>query len=53
LGLKPGQLFSSLRIAVTGRTVSPPLFETMEALGEVRVKKHINDAIDKLLKMPT
>jgi glutamyl-tRNA synthetase len=33
LGLKPVQLFTSLRVAVTGRTISPPLFETMEALG--------------------
>ncbi|MGH2504105.1 MAG: glutamate--tRNA ligase, partial [Ktedonobacterales bacterium] len=30
LGLKPVQLFTSMRVAVTGRTVSPPLFETME-----------------------
>ena len=30
---KPGDLFSSLRVAVTGSKVSPPLFETMELLG--------------------
>jgi glutamyl-tRNA synthetase len=33
LGLNPGQLFGVLRVAVTGKTVSPPLFETMEVLG--------------------
>ena len=33
LELKPGQLFSPLRMAVTGQKVSPPLFETMELLG--------------------
>jgi glutamyl-tRNA synthetase len=33
LGLKPGQLFGAVRVAVTGQTVSPPLFETMEVLG--------------------
>jgi glutamyl-tRNA synthetase len=36
LGLKPVQLFTSLRVAVTGRTVSPPLFDTMEVLGRQR-----------------
>ncbi len=33
LGLKAGQLFGTLRQAVTGQTISPPLFETMEILG--------------------
>ena len=32
LNLKPGQLFGILRVAVTGQTVSPPLFETMALL---------------------
>lgn len=36
LGLKPGQLFGSIRVAVTGRTVAPPLFETLAALGRER-----------------
>ena len=52
LGLKPGQLFSSLRIAITGRAISPPLFETMEAMGQARVRNHIRDAKDKVSKMP-
>ena len=30
---KPAQVFGTLRVAVTGRTVTPPLFETMAALG--------------------
>jgi glutamyl-tRNA synthetase len=34
LGHKPtSAFFSVLRVAVTGRTVSPPLFETMAVLG--------------------
>lgn len=33
LNLKPGQLFAPIRLAVSGQTVSPPLFETMEVLG--------------------
>ena len=33
LGVKAGQLFGILRMAVTGQSVSPPLFETMEVFG--------------------
>jgi glutamyl-tRNA synthetase len=33
LGLKAGQLFGAVRMAVTGQAVSPPLFETMEIIG--------------------
>jgi glutamyl-tRNA synthetase len=36
LGLKAGQLFGAIRVAITGRTVAPPLFETLEALGKER-----------------
>jgi glutamyl-tRNA synthetase len=45
LGLKPVQLFTSLRVAVTGRTVSPPLFETMEVLGRAVSMARIDLAI--------
>ena len=48
LGLKPAQLFASLRVAVTGRTVSPPLFETMEVLGRQRSLERIDRAIARL-----
>ena len=33
LGLKPRQAFGAVRVAITGRRVSPPLFESMELLG--------------------
>jgi glutamyl-tRNA synthetase len=36
LGLKPRLAFGAVRVAVTGRTVSPPLFESMELLGRER-----------------
>jgi glutamyl-tRNA synthetase len=36
LGLKPKHAFGPLRVAVTGRTISPPLFESMELLGRDR-----------------
>lgn len=48
LGLKPVQLFTSLRVAVTGRTVSPPLFETMETLGREVSMRRIAQAIEAL-----
>ena len=36
LGLKPKVAFGAVRVAVTGRRVSPPLFESMELLGRDR-----------------
>lgn len=36
LGLKPKHAFGPVRVAVTGRRVSPPLFESLELLGRVR-----------------
>ncbi len=33
LGLKPRHAFGAVRVAITGRRVSPPLFESMELLG--------------------
>jgi glutamyl-tRNA synthetase len=34
MGLKPRVAFTALRIATTGSTISPPLFESMELLGQ-------------------
>ena len=48
LHLKTGQLFGTLRVAVTGRTVAPPLFETMSVLGKKRCLERIGAALDKL-----
>jgi glutamyl-tRNA synthetase len=36
LGLKPRNAYGPIRVAVTGRTVSPPLFESLELLGRDR-----------------
>jgi glutamyl-tRNA synthetase len=36
LGLKPKNAFGPVRVAITGRTVSPPLFESLELLGRDR-----------------
>ncbi len=48
LGLKTGQLFGTLRIAVTGREVAPPLFATMAVLGRDKCLKRIDVAMEKL-----
>jgi glutamyl-tRNA synthetase len=36
LGLKPRNAYGPVRVALTGRTVSPPLFESMQILGRDR-----------------
>jgi len=48
LGMKPGQLFGAIRVAISGRTATPPLFETMEALGRERSMARIEKAIERL-----
>jgi glutamyl-tRNA synthetase len=48
LRLKAGQLFNPLRVATTGRTAAPPLFETMVVLGKERCLKRIRVAVGKL-----
>jgi glutamyl-tRNA synthetase len=48
LELKPGQLFGTLRVATTGRTVAPPLFETLVALGRDRTLARIAAALTVL-----
>jgi len=48
LGLKAGQLFMPIRVACTGSTASPGLFETMAVLGKERCLKRIEAAISRL-----
>ncbi len=48
LGLKAGDFFGLLRVAVTGRTATPPLFQTMVALSRERCLKRIEAALKKL-----
>ena len=48
LKLKTGVFFGLLRVAVTGRTAAPPLFQTMEVLGRERCLKRLRAALDKL-----
>ncbi|MHB8925965.1 MAG: glutamate--tRNA ligase, partial [Coriobacteriia bacterium] len=45
LGVKPKVLFQALRVAVTGSTVSPPLFESLELLGRDRTLMRVKAAL--------
>jgi len=51
LGLSPNQVFGILRLAVTGQTVSPPLFESMEIVGKEKVLERVKKAIEMLENM--
>jgi glutamyl-tRNA synthetase len=48
LGLKPNQVFGILRAAVTGQTVSPPLFDSMSIVGKEKVLERLKTAINLL-----
>ena len=51
-GMKAGAFFSPIRVAVTGRTVSPPLFDSLELLGRDRSLARIDVALEKLAGVP-
>ena len=52
LELKTGQLFGTLRVATTGRTAAPPLFQTMAVLGKERCLRRIEAALNVLGGLP-
>jgi glutamyl-tRNA synthetase len=52
VGMKAGDFFSPVRVAVTGRTISPPLFASLELLGRDRSLARIDDALGKLARVP-
>lgn len=45
--LKLGKLQAPLRVAITGRTVGPPLFEPIELLGREETLRRIRSAISR------
>ncbi|HET7168295.1 MAG TPA: glutamate--tRNA ligase [Candidatus Limnocylindrales bacterium] len=47
-GWKAGDLFMAVRVAVTGRTATPPLFDTLVALGRDRVIERLDRALSVL-----
>jgi glutamyl-tRNA synthetase len=48
-GWKAGDLFMAIRVAVTGRTATPPLFDTLVALGRKRTLERLDGAIGRLV----
>jgi glutamyl-tRNA synthetase len=44
LGLKPRKAFGPIRVAATGTTISPPLFESLELLGRDRSLERLRSA---------
>ena len=47
-GLKLGKTQAPIRVAVTGRTVGPPLFESLEVLGRESTLRRLNEALKRL-----
>lgn len=45
---KKSQYFMMLRVAVTGQTATPPLFETMEVIGKEIVLKRVHTALNAI-----
>jgi glutamyl-tRNA synthetase len=48
LGVKAGQMFQPIRVAICGRKNAPPLFETLEVLGRETTLKRIEQAMRKI-----
>ncbi|MCH8050806.1 MAG: glutamate--tRNA ligase, partial [Chloroflexi bacterium] len=50
--VKAGELFAVIRVAVTGKTAAPPLFETMAVLGRDLSLERLRTARDRLAAAP-
>ena len=48
MGIKVGNFFQPFRVAITGRTVSPPLFESMVVLGRAETIERVTNALHAL-----
>lgn len=48
LGVKPGRVFQPIRVAITGSTVSPGIFESLAALGQEESLRRIDAALIRL-----
>jgi glutamyl-tRNA synthetase len=44
-GLKPGDLFMGLRVAVTGATASPPLLPSVDAIGAAEAASRVRELV--------
>ncbi|HVC07549.1 MAG TPA: glutamate--tRNA ligase [Solirubrobacterales bacterium] len=48
LGVKPGKLYQPIRVAITGTTVSPGIFESLAALGRSESLARMDSALQRL-----
>jgi glutamyl-tRNA synthetase len=48
LGAKPGQVFQPIRVAITGTTVSPGIYQSLAALGRDESLRRIEAALERL-----
>jgi glutamyl-tRNA synthetase len=48
LGLKAGQMFQPIRVAVCGKKNAPPLFETLAVLGKEKTLERVQQALQKI-----
>ena len=48
LGMKPGKVFQPIRVALTGTTVSPGIFESVAALGRDQTLERLDRAIGRI-----
>jgi len=46
LGIKPKNAFGPVRVAITGRRISPPLFESLELLGRDESLRRLDAVLD-------
>ena len=46
--VKVGQMFQPIRVAVCGKMVAPPLFDTLEILGRETVLKRLDSTLERL-----
>jgi glutamyl-tRNA synthetase len=46
--VKPGKLYQPIRVAITGTSVSPGIFESLAVLGKERSIARIERAVDRL-----
>jgi glutamyl-tRNA synthetase len=47
LGVKPKDVFQPVRVAITGTTVSPGIFESVAALGREETLARIDEALER------
>ncbi len=51
MGLKAGQMFSPIRVAISGKKVTPPLFDMILALGRETTLRRLDEAIARLERL--